>query len=272
MDKLLQIGQNTLEESGVIDAKIDARLLLMHVLNCDRTHLILNSQAGIEEKDVEKYIDFIQRRAKRQPLQHITNEQQFMGLSFYVDSRVLIPRQDTELLVETVLEYKPKNVLEIGVGSGCIAISIAHFLQDTKVTAVDISGDAIEVAMQNAKANNVDIIFVQGDVFENVSGTFDLIVSNPPYIPHKETFDLMDEVINHEPHIALTDGGDGLEFYRRIAKDAKLHLNGILALEIGHNQGNDVIQILENELYTNIRLLKDYNDKDRVVVAEKNLR
>ncbi len=274
--ELLDFGIAKLQTYNIADATIDARLFLTHILKCDRTKLLLSPDEIVSTNTKDTYLAFIDRRAKGEPLQYILNEQEFMGLTFFVDNRVLIPRQDTELLIESIIEMsKIKTIntaIEIGVGSGCISISLAYFLKNISITAVDISQDAIDVATINAHAHKCNINFVKSDIFTNVAkNKVDLVISNPPYIPLDETFELMQEVKEFEPRIALTDEEDGLKFYRAIAHQAKNFLtdDGILAFEIGYNQGSKVKEILNLEGYKNIILQQDYNHKDRVIIANK---
>ncbi|ONI47741.1 protein-(glutamine-N5) methyltransferase, release factor-specific [Candidatus Epulonipiscioides saccharophilum] len=277
--EVLAYGTKILEENKIDNAGLDSRLLLMDLLGCNRHTLIKNSDKLIEENVVKEFFDYIERRKNHEPLQYITSYQEFMGLPFYVDRNVLIPRQDTELIVENLIEMdfgaEPKG-LEIGVGSGCIAISLLHFMKKLKMTASDISRVALEITEKNALLNECSdrISLVESDLFENIKKIqYDFIVSNPPYISKEEMKTLAPEVGLFEPNIALTDNSDGLSFYRMIAEDAKQYLknDGILALEIGYNQGEKVIKILKGNQYENIQLICDYNNKHRVIIATKGV-
>ena len=220
-----------------------------------------------EQKTQYKY--FVEERAKRIPLQHLTKEQEFMGLSFEVNEHVLIPRQDTEVLVETVLEDLEENmrVLDICTGSGCILISLLKIMRGVKGVGVDISEEALEVARRNAQKHDTEAVFIQSDLFENVEGTYDVIVSNPPYIKTEEIEKLEEEVKLHDPMLALDGKEDGLYFYRKIIKESRKYLkrNGKLYFEIGNTQGEEVKTLMEEEGFANVKIKKDLAGLDRVV-------
>ncbi|MEE1073731.1 MAG: peptide chain release factor N(5)-glutamine methyltransferase [Cellulosilyticum sp.] len=263
--------------SGRPDAHVDAKLLMLYVLKCNDTMLLLNRQKVMEVEQLERYKEYVAIREKGVPLQHITGTQEFMGLEFKVNENVLIPRQDTETLIEALLEkLKDKKELkgiDIGTGSGCIGISLAHYLPTLEMTLVDVSKDALEVAMHNIKAHNLEsrVTVLESNLLQQYTGAVvDFIVSNPPYIAQKDMEELMIEVKEHEPHLALTDYGDGLYFYREISKIAKNYLkkDGLLAYEIGYDQGDAVKTILELEGYSEVELHKDLAGKDRVVIAK----
>jgi release factor glutamine methyltransferase len=271
-------GEQILKAYNKHDASIDARLLLCHLLGCNHMSLVLNKNEIISRQLEETYMYLIAKRTQGMPLQYITKSQEFMGLDFYVDERVLIPRQDTETLVETVIDIirkeKLKEIIEIGSGSGCISVSLAHFLEDVKITAIDISQEALDVTFKNAVFHGVNdrINCVKSNLLDDYTGepnSIDLIISNPPYISKDEMSSLMEEVNDYEPKLALTDGLDGLTFYRKISKQAKqfLKLNGILAYEIGYNQSEAVTEIMINEGFKDIKVIKDLAGKDRVIVA-----
>ena len=202
-------------------------------------------------------------------MQYITGETEFMGLPFKVNSNVLIPRQDTETLVEEALKViRPgMKVLDMCTGSGCIIISIMHFAKEIEGFASDISRHAINLAKENAKMNNVSVTFETGDLFDHIRGNYDVIVSNPPYIRTEEIPKLMPEVQNFEPVQALDGKEDGLYFYRRIVEEAKEYLNpnGFLLFEIGYDQGKEVPELMENAGYKNVKVIKDLAGNDRVV-------
>lgn len=278
--ELMLEGLRILETNKRPDAAIDSKLLLMELLGYNAANLLLHYSDPVEEHIVQQYRELIYKRAEGVPLQHITNEQEFMGLPFYVDERVLIPRQDTETLVETILEYADKinleKAVEVGVGSGCISVSLAHYLKKLHIIGIDLSKDALEVARRNIQQNHMEerVTLLESDVFTNYTGepgTLDLIVSNPPYISTEECKELMTEVIKYEPYMALTDGGDGLKFYREITKAAKVYLRegGLLAYEIGCSQGSAVCELLQKEGFREVRLIQDLAQRDRVVVGIK---
>lgn len=280
VNQLIVIGRNQLIDANRPDAAIDARLLMLHVLNYTTAELLLHGNDKVETHLKETYMALIKKRGEGIPLQHITNSQEFMGLEFYVDEHVLIPRQDTETLIETVLEYGKNNkiekAVEIGVGSGCISISLAHYIEGLHITGIDICEDALNVAKRNVLAHDLtrSITLLKSDIFTDYDGeeeSLDLIISNPPYITLEECNELMEEVIGHEPRKALTDEGDGLKFYRIITQEGKKYLKsgGLIAYEIGYLQGKDVCAILEKEGFKDIKLIQDLAHRDRVVIGTK---
>lgn len=277
--ELLIQGEDILKSSHKQDASIDARLLMCHVLQCDKVALILRRTEQIPESYITTYLELIRQRASGIPLQYITKSQAFMALDFYVDERVLIPRQDTETLVETLLAFYKENtfyeIVEVGVGSGCISIALAYYLKNVSITAIDISQDALDITVKNAMCHGVDskIHCVKSDVFKDYkpkASSIDLIVSNPPYIDKETCEQLMVEVRDHEPRCALTDELDGLSFYRKISKEATLFLRsyGILAYEIGYDQAKAITHILKDEGFCNIQVIQDLAGRDRVIIAQ----
>ncbi|QAT44042.1 peptide chain release factor N(5)-glutamine methyltransferase [Aminipila luticellarii] len=282
---MLEMGQKTLEGAGIYDAKVDAERLLCHMLSLERGELFMIWSKRMEDGQCSRYFELIDARATRLPLQHITGVQQFMGYDFKIDKNVLIPRLDTELLAEAVMEYaeyfKGKiMLLDLCCGSGAIGISLSKLCKNMKIVCSDISEDAVRLTKENAKALKANITVKKGDLFEPFKGRlgntkFDIIVSNPPYIETEVISTLEEEVRLHEPHLALDGGKDGMEFYRQILKEAPKYLNkgGMLFLEVGHNQGN----ILADKLahmgqYTDIEVRKDYNEFDRVVICKTQVK
>ncbi len=271
----IRIAENQLLEAGVSDAKHDAKELYCYQAGIDSLHLLLSWQNSLQDNQVDAYFDLVAKRASHIPLQHIIGEQEFMGFKFKVNPDVLIPRQDTEVVVEEALKYAKGDVLDLCTGSGAIAVSIAK-LSKAKVTATDVSKAALKVAEENAATNNVKIKFIESDMFKELKGkhsnkTYDLIVSNPPYISTLAIEILALEVKDHDPRMALDGGEDGLDFYRIIAKEAPEHLkkNGTLVLEIGDDQGRLVPALLEaTGRFTDIQVLKDLANRDRIVVAK----
>lgn len=269
-------GIEKLSSENIPDAKTDARLLLEYACKTDRNAVFLKGDMEVEDEDAEAYFDLISKRLKRIPLQHLTGEQEFMGLAFVVNENVLIPRQDTECLVEIVLKHlhDGMHILDMCTGSGCILISLLHYSNDCMGVGVDLSEDALKVATHNAVVlgNNgitdtMDISFVQSDLFEKVDGKFDIIVSNPPYIKTEVIDTLMPEVKDFEPMMALDGTADGLHFYRRIINDAKAHLNrgGQLFFEIGYDQGGEVCDLMRESGYVDVEVAQDLAGLDRVV-------
>lgn len=290
--ELIKIGETQLASAGVTDAAIDAKALYCYMMHIDRVRLMMCWQDILQDNQCEEYFDLVTRRASREPLQHITGEQEFMGLTFQVSDKVLIPRQDTETLVEDALDIINKNtlrgeelhcrkrknwtVLDLGCGSGAIGISIAAFAKDCKVTCSDISADALAMAEKNAAALGAKSVkMVKSDMFEAFTGKlgnkkFDMIISNPPYIRSEVIGTLQPEVKYYEPRMALDGGDDGLNFYRIIAEQAPefMKKEGFLMMEIGHDQMNAVNKLFAyDERYSFVTGLKDLAGKDRIVVA-----
>ena len=257
-----------LQQMEVPDADIDAWYLLSYVTGLDRAAFFLHGEEPMAEPDMIRYCDLVTKRGERIPLQHLTGEQEFMGLDFHVNEHVLIPRQDTECLVERVLPYVDgKRVLDVCTGSGCIAIAIAKLGKPFIVHGVDISEEALAVARQNATELNASVELFAGDLMTRMDGQYDVIVSNPPHIPPSVIEGLMPEVRLHEPMLALDGGQDGLEFYRRIAGQAVTRLapNGRLFLEIGCEQAAAVAEILQKQGYREVQVFQDLAGKDRIV-------
>ena len=268
--KLYQIGKEQLQKAGITDAELDARLLLEFICHTDRNALYAHGDQEIEDEKMHDFLQLIEKRAAHIPLQHLTGEQNFMGLDFLVNEHVLIPRQDTEILVEEIMRdlHDGIRILDMCTGSGCILLSLLHYSNDCSGVGVDVSEDALAVARQNAdRLAEKQAVFIQSDLFEKVEGSFDLIVSNPPYIRSQEIAGLMPEVREHEPHLALDGKDDGLHFYREIIKGAMPHLKrgGQLFFEIGYDQGEAVQALLAANGYTEIAVVKVYAGLDRVV-------
>ena len=271
--ELLYKGEALLKEAGITDYAIDARLLLEFVYQISRTDLLLHPDRQVEE---DAYLSLIKKRALRIPLQHLTGETVFMGHTFFVSEDVLVPRQDTEILVEHVLKEMPGNahILDMCTGSGCILISLLLAKQDATGSGVDFSDRALAIAKKNAEQYETlesRIDFLQSDLFKTVTGKYDLIVSNPPYIATGEIDGLSPEVKNHDPMMALDGGEDGLCFYRRIVEDAAHYLNegGKIFFEIGYDQGEAVKELLIEHGYHDVTVYKDYAGLDRVVKGYK---
>ena len=267
-------GCRTLQAAGIEEAALDARLLLEAVCGTDRNDLLVHGEQPVSPEAEEKYLNWIRQRAEHIPLQQLTGEQDFMGLTFSVNEHVLIPRQDTEILVEEVLKelHDGMRVLDMCTGSGCILLSLLHYSNDCEGLGVDLSAEALEVAGRNVlkvltpeKAEHAH--FLQSDLFEKVEGKFEIIVSNPPYIASAEVEKLMPEVRDHEPRMALDGTEDGLYFYRRIIEEAGKHLvsSGMLFFEIGYDQGQTVSELMRTEGYCDVQVVQDYAGLDRVV-------
>ena len=267
-------GCRTLQAAGIEEAALDARLLLETVCGTDRNDLLVHGEQPVSPEAEEKYLNWIRQRAEHIPLQQLTGEQDFMGLTFSVNEHVLIPRQDTEILVEEVLKelHDGMRVLDMCTGSGCILLSLLHYSNDCEGLGVDLSAEALEVAGRNVlkvltpeKAEHAH--FLQSDLFEKVEGKFEIIVSNPRYIASAEVEKLMPEVRDHEPRMALDGTEDGLYFYRRIIEEAGKYLvsSGMLFFEIGYDQGQAVSELMRTEGYCDVQVVQDYAGLDRVV-------
>jgi len=278
------LGVEQLTQAGVPDAQWDARVLLEKVCNTTRNDLLAHPDREVTAQQEKEYREYISVRSKRVPLQHILGEQEFMGLDFKVNEDVLIPRQDTEILVEEVLRelHDGMSILDVCTGSGCILISLVHYSNGCTGVGVDISPKALQIARENAdrllgqKENELQeegkkIVFLESDLFAGVEGTFDRIVSNPPYIKTSVIEGLMPEVKDHEPILALDGMEDGLFFYRKIIAESNQYLNGggKLYFEIGYDQADEVKELMEKAGFTDVRVVKDYAGNDRVVCGEK---
>ena len=267
----LKLGEKVLETASIVEAKLDAWLLLEMVCKMDRSFYYLHMEDDLLEEQVSEYEIALKKRAEHVPLQYIVGETEFMGLKFKVNSSVLIPRQDTETLVEEALKVitPGMRVLDLCTGSGCIIVSILHNVADVEGYAIDISKQALNVAKENAKLNGVAVNFERSDLFDNVTGTFDVIVSNPPYIPSLEVVKLMPEVGSFEPLEALDGKEDGLYFYREIIASCKEYLKpeGRILFEIGYDQGEAVQTMLLDAGFKEVCVIKDLARNDRVVTG-----
>lgn len=265
------LGEEKLNMVGIVDARNDAWLLMTFVCKIDRTFYYSHMDEDMPVEQFAEYENVLAKRAEHIPLQYITGEQDFMGLPFHVNEAVLIPRQDTETLVEEALKVvRPgMKVLDMCTGSGCIIISILKNVVDVEGFGYDISKQAINVAKENAKLNGVNVTFEKSDLFDMVTETFDVIVSNPPYIPTDVIAGLMPEVAVYEPFGALDGKEDGLHFYRRIVNECKAYLKpeGLLLFEIGHDQGGSVPALMEEAGFKDVRVVKDLAGNDRVVIG-----
>lgn len=272
--KLYETGKDRLEKAGIQEAALDARLLLEEVCGTDRNTLLVHGDRAVTEEEETQFRIFIERRSTHVPLQQITGWQEFMGLRFSVTEDVLVPRQDTETLVEEVMRYlrDGMEILDVCTGSGCILLSLLRYSNGCRGVGCDISEKALAVAGQNAKELGISAQFIQSDLFESIEGRFEYIVSNPPYIRKDMIPTLMEEVRDHEPLIALDGGEDGLDFYRKITKEATEHLysGGMLFFEIGYDQGETVKLLMEEEGYEEVTVSQDLAGLDRVVYGTFN--
>ncbi|MBQ3164740.1 MAG: peptide chain release factor N(5)-glutamine methyltransferase [Lachnospiraceae bacterium] len=271
--QLYEYGVEKLVEAGIDEAKLDARLLLEYICHTDRNTLLVHGDSERNEMEEQFYRMCIEKRATRIPLQHITGEQEFMGLTFRVNQHTLIPRQDTEILVEEGMRhmYDGMRILDMCTGSGCILLSLLKYSNECEGMGVDISEEALKVARENAQRLGLKAEFVQGDLFEPVpEKKFDMIVSNPPYIETAVIETLMPEVREHEPMQALDGMEDGLFFYRKIVEKAPgfLGKGGWLLFEIGYNQGEAVSKLMTEQGFKEVEVVKDYAGLDRVVLGQ----
>ncbi len=263
------MGMQKLKEAEIGEAQLDARLLLEEVCGTDHNTLLCHGDREVSEAEEEQYRKALEQRAVHVPLQHLLGYQDFMGLRFQVNEHVLIPRQDTEILVEEAMRYlhDGMRILDLCTGSGCILLSLLHYSNDCEGTGVDISKEALQVAALNAELLGIKADFLKSDLYEKVTGKFDLLVSNPPYIERKVIPTLMEEVREYDPYIALDGGEDGLDFYRRIIGGAQDYLKrgGQILMEIGSGQAKAVSELLREAGFKEIDICRDFAGLDRVV-------
>ncbi|WP_026493326.1 peptide chain release factor N(5)-glutamine methyltransferase [Butyrivibrio sp. XPD2002] len=268
---LFKEGEEKLNSVGISEASLDARLLLEHVCGTSHNTLLSHGDMVVEDEKVFAYREMIAKRMERVPVAYITGSCEFMGIGFDVTGDVLIPNQDTETLAEEALRYihDGMSVMDLCTGSGCIALSILKYTNDTKAVGTDLSEAALSIAEKNAEKLGMTDRFktVNTDLFPETEEKFDLIVSNPPYIPTKVIETLEPEVKTYEPYMALDGSEDGLVFYRRIVPGAKdfLYKSGYLLLEIGYDQGPSVKELMEQNGYKDVQVIKDLGGNDRVV-------
>jgi len=283
--QLLKEGTERLQNVGVSTPRLDAEVLLYNILDVERIYLHMYPEKEVSKENEKSFWHGIEKREKLMPIQYIVNKQEFMGLDFDVEEGVLIPRGDTEILVEKVIdiyekEFSPNSVkiMDIGTGSGAIVVSLAKFINNSILTAIDISPKALEVAKKNANSNGVEkrITFHLGSLFNPIKGedeykTYDFIISNPPYIPRAVVETLDPWVKDYEPRLALDGGEDGLDFYREITITAKDYLKeeGWLLFEIGYDQGESVSELLNMNGFRDVKVLQDLAGLHRVVLGKK---
>lgn len=270
LEQTLYEGRRQLEQAGIEEASLDAWYLMEFCFHINRATYYMDSNKEVSQESYNQYQELIAQRTKRIPLQHLTHSRDFFGYEFYVNEHVLIPRQETEILVDEVRrDAEGKTVLDVCTGSGCIAITLKKEANPESVTAVDISEEALKVAMRNAKQLDAEVTFILSDLFENISKKYDIIVSNPPYIPSKDIEELEPEVRLHEPMLALDGTEDGLYFYRTIIEQANSYLNenGKIYFEIGYDQGEEVKNLLQNAGFSDIKVIQDLTGRDRVVTG-----
>lgn len=271
-------AEQILVQQQIEDARSDAWILLEYVTGMNRTRYYVDGFREMEPDEERRFLELVARRSERIPVQHLTGVQEFMGLEFLVNEHVLVPRQDTEILVEEAEKALKKTesddvrVLDMCTGSGCIPISLKIRNPQIRIQAADISKEALAVAMKNAEKLDADVEFRESDMFERIHGEFDLITSNPPYIPTKVIEGLEEEVKLHDPFQALDGKEDGLHFYRILAKESPRYLKdgGRLYMEIGHDQSEAVEKLLRENGFTQVRTQKDLAGLDRVVAGVYN--
>lgn len=276
--KLLAWTKDYLTDKGVENARLESEWMLCAATGLDRVGLYLQFEKPLNEAELTKYRDMVLRRGRREPLQHILGSQEFAGLEFKVSASVLVPRYDTEVLTTVAIKQYPTagSILDIGTGSGCIAVTIKKRLPHAKITATDISEEALSVAIQNAEKHGAEIEFLHGSLFSPINGRrFDLIVSNPPYIPSKDICCLQDEVSKYDPKTALDGGEDGLDIYRQLISQSSDYLNdqGWIFVEIGVGQADDIVEVfnVSGRFYDPIIFL-DNNCIQRVIGAMRKER
>lgn len=276
----IKLGVDELNKNNIDEANLKVKMLLSYILDKPKEYLIINAEERIIKSNEKKFIKGIGKLKRNVPIQYVIHKQEFMGYEFYVDENVLIPQPDTEVLVEEVIkiakefikmhkEGKEIEILDLCTGSGAIGISLSKILgEDAFVTVSDISEEILDIVEINCRKNIANLRMVPSDLFDNIYGKFDIIVSNPPYI-ETDVIKTLSKEVQNEPVFALDGGQDGLDFYRRIIKDAKnfLRENGFLALEIGYNQRESVEKLLKENNYKNIYSKKDLGGNDRIVVA-----
>ncbi len=276
----LQLSTEFLEKKGIESARTNAELLLAEIIGCNRLGLYLAFERPLNEEEKKTYREYIARRGKFEPLQYIIGNVEFFGLKFNVNEKVLIPRQETEILVEKILELVDKenhlSILDIGSGSGNISIALAKNIDSCSVTGLDISEDAVTVAADNCKLNDVEskVKFLVQDVFklknDSVQNKFDVIVSNPPYVAEKEYATLQEEIVKYEPKIAVTDFSDGFNFYKEIIRKSEDLLNsgGFLFFEAALGQSEKIAGLMNDANFTNVNVVKDYSNIDRIIYGQ----
>ena len=277
--EVIEEGKNALSKNNIEDNVIITRELLAFVLGVEKQYLVIHLEDELNAEDYIKFKENINKLINGMPLQYITNNQEFMGLNFFVNENVLIPQPDTEIIVEETLkkckELLLKNgkikILDLCTGSGAIAVSLSIFLGDeAEVFASDISTKALEVAKYNNGKNNTNVRFIESNLFKNIQEQkFNIIVSNPPYI-RSDVINKLSKQVQNEPHLALDGGEDGLKFYKKIIEQACNYIeNGYLILEIGYDQKEDVENLLkENKNYSEIKTIQDFSGNDRCTIAK----
>lgn len=277
---LLERGFKSLSKTERKSPRLESELIVMHLLDVDKAYLYTHPNRIVSKEIIEKFEELIEKRKEGYPIQYILKNQEFMGLDFHVTEGVLVPRPDTEILIEYIIKFARKNkkekikILDIGTGSGAISLSLAYYIENSYIYSVDISEKAIKIARKNKKKMNLEdrVELITKDILEGfpeIDEKMDIVVSNPPYIPSRDIDRLQIEVSKYEPRLALDGGDDGLVFYRYITEKAKEKLidNGLLCYEIGYDQGESVKNIMGDNGYKEILVLKDLQGRDRAVIG-----
>ena len=275
---LIKWGEDYFQQTDIENPRQEMEWLVSDLLSCSRMELYVNTKTEVSAIQLKTLKVWMQRRLAGEPLQYITGKTEFFGLPFHIDANVLIPRPETERLVEVAIDIaqcgNAENIIDVGTGSGCVAVALAVKLPSAKIIAIDNSEDTLELARKNANSNGVSeqIKFLQLDILsKELDDNFDLMISNPPYIPPNELSTLSKGIRDHEPMQALTDRNDGLTFYRRFAEKGRdwISKGGQIILEVGRNKHpQKVKQIFSNAGYVNLNMFKDYNGDDRVLAIE----
>ncbi|SHH43739.1 peptide chain release factor N(5)-glutamine methyltransferase [Sporanaerobacter acetigenes] len=278
--KLLERGLNILGEREYLNGPLDVILILSYLLNVDKSYIYTHGNREVSDEIVDKFLELVKKRRTGWPIAYLINEKEFYGLNFYIEEGILIPRPDTEILVDYILNngiknYQGKiNILDLGSGSGCIGITLAYHIKKAQVYSIDIDEKALEVTRKNVEKFHLQdrVEVIKENILEEINSLqidekIDIIVSNPPYIPRKDIEELQIEVKDFEPRKALDGGIDGLDFYKKIIPESKKYLKsgGMLIFEIGYDQGPSLIKIFKSENYENINIIKDLQGLDRVI-------
>lgn len=277
---LLEKGFKSLSKTERKSPRLESELIVMHLLDVDKAYLYTHPNRIVNKEIIDKFEELVEKRKQGYPIQYILKNQEFMGLDFHVTEGVLVPRPDTEILIEYIIKFARKNdkeklkILDIGTGSGAISLSLAYYIENSYIYSVDISEKAIKIARKNKKKMNLEdrVKLITKDILEGfpeIDEKMEIVVSNPPYIPSRDIDSLQIEVSKYEPRLALDGGDDGLVFYRYITEKAKEKLiyNGLLCYEIGYDQGESVKNIMKDNGYKDILILKDLQGRDRAVIG-----
>lgn len=274
INDILRWSSDYLNNNRISASRLEAEILICYVLNYSKTDLYTNLYSFLNIYQLYKIKSLINKRIKNTPIAYLTGEKEFYGLKFYINKNVLIPRPETELLINVMLQFDldNKDILDIGTGSGNIGITIRHIRKKARVTCSDISLKALKAAKKNSYnlLGDGSIRFIQSDIFASIPFTYDFIISNPPYILTEELNELDSQIIDYEPLIALDGGADGMQYYNRIIKDCRNYLNkgGYLLLEISPSVKNEILLLLKKYGLQMIKIIKDYNKLDRIIIAK----